>query len=221
MSTIKSPVGPEPRKVYWRRRIIVLIGLVAVIAIVVLIFVRPGAGTPEGPLDEAVAATKTPTPTPTPTATPQPGAVDVPTPPTDSKDVAECGPSDIVVTPVTDADTYAAAVIPQLSFSIKNESAKPCSLNVGTTKQVYTVTSGDETYWTSTDCQSNATDTPAIIDAGATLTSTPFPWDRTRSAPDTCTAPDRPQVPAAGASYHLAVSVGGFDSADTAQFILN
>jgi hypothetical protein len=221
MSTIKSPVGPQPGTVYWRRRVIVLLGLLAVIAIIVLIIVRPGSAS-GGPADAAPGANPVPTPTATTTNTPQPGAVDVP-PATGSKggDPEACAAENIVVTPVTDADNYAAGVIPQLSFSLTNNGPAACKLDVGTAKQVYTIKSGDESYWVSTDCQTNPSDTPAVIDPGVTLTSTPFPWDRTRSASDTCTVPDRPQVPAGGASYHLSVSVGGFDSEDSEQFILN
>jgi hypothetical protein len=223
MSTIKNPVGPEQGKVYWRRRVVVLLGLIAVIAIVVLIIVRPGSG--GGPADAAAGVNPTPTPATTTQSTPQPGSVDVP-PSTDKGgekggEPAACAAENIIVTPVTDADTYEAGVIPQLSFSLTNNGPTACSLDVGTAKQVYTIKSGDESYWVSTDCQTNPSDTPAVIDPGVTLTSTPFPWDRTRSAADTCAVPDRLQVPAAGASYHLSVSVGGFDSKVSKQFILN
>jgi len=43
MQSLRQPVGPLPPQVYWRRRLVVGIGLLAVILIVVLILVRPGA----------------------------------------------------------------------------------------------------------------------------------------------------------------------------------
>jgi len=49
---------------------------------------------------------------------------------------------------------------------------------------------------------------------------TPVVWDRTRSATDTCEQKNRPRAPGGGSSYHLAVSIGGFDSATTKQIIL-
>jgi hypothetical protein len=219
MSTIKNPVGPKPSKVYWRRRAVVLLGLVAVVVIIVLIIVRPGSSSNVGSTTPAGAPT---------TSAPSDGAP--PTTPTVPQDVAAqpladgetaaCDPANIQVTPVTDADTYAAGANPQLSMSLTNSGATACSINVGTAQQVYTIRSGEEQYWVSTDCQAEPTDMPTVIEAGATLASTPFAWDRTRSAPDTCSSADRPQVPGAGASYHLDVSIGGFGSAVSKQFIL-
>jgi hypothetical protein len=215
MSTIKNPVGPQPSKVYWRRRALVLLGLLAVIVIIVLIVVRPGSSSNGG-------APGTQTPASTPPATPavptEPAQVE--TSPSADGEAAPCDAANLAVTPVTDADTYAAGVLPQISISITNTGAAACGINVGTAQQVYTITSGDERYWTSTDCQTAPSDAPTVIDAGATLASTPFTWDRTRSAPDTCASSERPQVPAGGASYHLDVSIGGFASTESKQFIL-
>ena len=39
MSTIRTPVGPQPPSVYWRRRLVVLLALIAVIVVIVLIIV--------------------------------------------------------------------------------------------------------------------------------------------------------------------------------------
>jgi hypothetical protein len=215
MSTIKNPVGPQPSKVYWRRRALVLLGLLAVIVIIVLIVVRPGSSSDVGaPVSRAASSA----PPASPAVPTEPAQVE--TSPAADGDAAPCDAANLVVTPVTDADTYAAGVLPQISISITNTSKTACGLNVGTAQQVYKITSGDETYWTSTDCQTAPSDAPTVIDAGATLASTPFTWDRTRSAADTCASTDRPQVPAGGASYHLDVSIGGFASAQSKQFIL-
>jgi hypothetical protein len=217
MSTIKNPVGPEPSKVYWRRRVLVLVGLVAVIAIIVLIVVRPGSSSSVGSsISPVVTSTGAAAAEPTTPTAPQ----DVASEPLADGETAACDAASIQVTPVTDADTYAAGVNPQLSISLTNSGATACSINVGTAQQVYTITSGAEQYWVSTDCQTDPSDMPTVIEAGATLASTPFAWDRTRSAADTCGSTDRPQVPAAGASYHLDVSIGGFASTVSKQFIL-
>ena len=47
MSTIKHPVGPQSSKVYWRRRLVVGLGLLAVLVIILLIIVRPGSRSEE------------------------------------------------------------------------------------------------------------------------------------------------------------------------------
>ncbi|MFB2596586.1 hypothetical protein ACEXQE_02225 [Herbiconiux sp. P17] len=226
MSSIRHPVGPQPKKVYWRRRLVVLLLALAIIAIVVLIVVRPGSG----PADASNGGIHTgPPPTTAATdaadttgsdATSTPGAVDAPstTPP---GEVVACAAGNISISPVTDAANYDAATKPQLSFTITNTGSEACKINAGTSQQIYTITSGEETYWVSTDCQTDPSDTQAVLEPGVAVASTPFTWDRTRSSKDTCSASDRPQVPAAGASYHLNVQVAGIDSADSQQFILN
>lgn len=220
-------MGPQPKKVYWRRRVVVLAVLVALIAIVVLIVVRPGSGA-EGETAPVATPSSSPAGTPAdagstdaaapPAAEGTPGAVDAGT--DTSGEVPQCAAGNIALTPVTDATNYAAGVNPQLSFTIENTGAEPCTINAGTSQQLYTISSGDETYWVSSDCQTDASDTTALLEPGVVISSTPFSWDRTRSSADTCTATDRPQVPAAGASYHLNVQVAGITAPDSRQFLL-
>jgi hypothetical protein len=57
------------------------------------------------------------------------------------------------------------------------------------------------------------------LEPGVAQSTTPIPWDRTRSDPATCTT-DRPAVTAGGASYHLKVSLGTLKPETTAQFLL-
>ena len=44
---------------------------------------------------------------------------------------------------------------------------------------------------------------------------------RTRSSVDTCEATDRQRAPGGGAAYRLTVSIGGFQSTNPLQFLLN
>jgi hypothetical protein len=85
---------------------------------------------------------------------------------------------------------------------------------------VFTITSGSEVYWKSTDCQTDKVDAEVLLQPGKTISSqAPITWDRTRSDPSTCQS-NREQVPAGGVSYHLETSVAGITSAETKQFIL-
>ena len=109
MSTIRNPVGPQPPGVYWRRRLLLLLGLVAVIAVIALIFARPGSsGTPgsapsPGASDSADAG---------PSAAATPAAVEG----------APCDPAVVSVVAKIDTNAYAAGQLPQLSFTIANTS---------------------------------------------------------------------------------------------------
>jgi hypothetical protein len=201
MSTIRNPVGPQPPKTYWRRRLLVLIGVLAVILIIVLIIVRPGGSgkpTAQGTNTPAAAASGASTGT-----------------------VKPCPVADVQVTAVTDKDSYKSGEQPQLSFTIENTGTTDCSFKVGTDVQKYVITSGSETIWQSTDCQTSPAAKTITLKAGTPVSSAPFAWNRTRSSKTTCSSTNPPQVTAGGASYHLGVTVDTATSAKTKQFVLN
>ena len=212
MSKLIHPVGPQPARVYWRRRAYFALALVGIIVAIVLIVVRPGAGS-EGGVTTTPAAT-------TALQTPAPGETPQAEPTVAPGETVECTAENTTITAKTDLDVYDPTQTPQLSFAITNNGANPCTINVGTAAQVYTVSSGPEQYWASTDCQTEASDAEMVIEPGQSIDSSALPWDRTRSATDTCEVPDRPAAPAGGASYHLSVSVDGIESAESKQFIL-
>lgn len=199
MSTFRTPVGPQPSKVYWRRRLAVLVGVLVVILIIVLIVVRPGSGKP------AAVPSNTATNGHTVAATAPP-----------------CKASDVQVVAVTDARSYAPGVLPQLSLTITNNGPAACSFKDGSDVQDYEITSGTDKIWSSKDCQSKPEAHVSILQPSKSVSSAPFAWNRTRSNPSACTATNAPQVIAGGASYHLAVAVNGIHSstANSPQFLL-
>ncbi|MGX1583349.1 hypothetical protein ACWH95_02245 [Microbacterium sp. NPDC055502] len=206
--------------VYRRRRLVVLLGLILVLAVigvsVWLLVARPwAAATDATPAPTSSSTTET-TPPPTGSASPAPTPSASETPA-----VVACQAKDIEVTAVTDADTYAAGVTPRLSISLTNKGATDCTIDVGSSTQVFTVSSGADVWWRSTDCQENPSSMIATLTAGSTVVSKePVVWDRTRSSVETCAQENRQRAPGGGASYHVAVSIGGFPSATTAQFLL-
>jgi hypothetical protein len=205
MSTFRNPVGPQPSSTYWRRRLMVILGLVAVIVVIVLIAVRPGS-TPAATTDDDK---KTNTAAP---ADSEAAAADPETP---------CAPGVVTVAAITDAGDYIAGQQPLLSLSVTNTGTTACTFAVGADVQKYTITSGTEQIWTSTDCQAAATPESRVLEPGVALATTPFAWDRTRSDPAACESTERAPVTGGGASYHLAVTINGVESAETKQFLLN
>lgn len=206
MSNWKTPVGPKDPKVYVRRRILVLLGLLAVVAVVVLVFLKPGssggardANSVEVPSDIAA----------------KPDSGD------EKKDdaVAACAPDQLRVTPITDKSDYAEGELPQLSLSVENIGQAACSADLGTATLTFDITSGEDQVWRSTDCLKNPTNVAVILDPKKPETTEALPWDRTRSSPETCDI-TRDPVTAGGASYHLRASAAGVTSQDTAQFLL-
>jgi hypothetical protein len=123
--------------------------------------------------------------------------------------------------PLADHTVYAAGQNPKLSIKLTNASAQPCKINVGTATQSFVITSGTDTWWRSTDCQKDPADMVVLLKAGQSVTSsTPVVWDRTRSSVNSCVSKTRPVAPAGGATYHLTVSIGGFDSLTDTLFQL-
>lgn len=194
-------VSPE---VYRRRRIVVFGGLLLVILLIVFgLFALTkqlggGTGTPPGPTD--------------PPSTGEPG-----------ENTAEaCLAGNILVEPITDKTTYSAGEYPQMSMRITNRGPSDCTINIGTATQVYTVTSGSDTWWVSTHCQTESSDLDYTLSAGQVMLSAgAVEWGRVRSSPDTCSSTNRPAAPGGGASYHVSVEIGGFKSESTKQIILN
>jgi len=201
MSTFRNPVGPQPPKVYWRRRLVVALGLLAIVVIIVLIVVRPASNAPTTP------GASSPGSTPSPTSTSRNPA-----------NAKACDPTKVVVTATTDSNSYAAGVKPVLTFALKSTDTVACTFSAGSDVQQFTIKSGDEVYWNSKDCQTGPVAAKVVLQPFVPFAGASVTWDRTRSSTSTCTA-DRAQVPAAGVSYHLVVTVNGVVSNDP-QFIL-
>lgn len=194
----------------------VLLGLVAVIVAVVLIFVRPGSS--EGGEPNAAGGTS-PSQSPGTSDESETPPTVIPTEPT-AADGDACAAKDVLVEAVTDKTVYEAGEQPQLSVTITNTGKNVCVLNAGTMAQVFTIKSGEEVYWLSTDCQVDPIDAEVSLAPGAPISSSvPIVWDRTRSSVETCDGP-REAVPSGGASYHLSVAVDGFESETSKQFLL-
>ncbi|RLP72219.1 hypothetical protein D9V32_15615 [Mycetocola tolaasinivorans] len=207
MSVSPPGSGRPSKKVYARRRLLVLLGLVAAIAVVVLLIVQPGS-TSERPKPQVTPITSSssePSPSVTPTG-------DAATP--------KCEAKQIVVSAITDKGSYAAGEKPQLKMSITNTGSDACLINAGTAKQSFTISAGDDRVWTSTDCQVEPSDQMSKIDSGQTVTSAEaISWDRTRSSAETCDGA-RDAVPGGGATYQLSVSIDGNKSANAKRFVL-
>lgn len=209
--------------VYRRRRLVVILGLILVVAAIGvgawLLIARPWAAaetaTPQPSTSTSESPTADPT-TDTPSASPSATPSGEQTPA-----VVACEAKDIEVAAVTDAESYPSGALPKLSISLTNKGTTDCTMDVGSTTQVFTVSSGADVWWRSTDCQENPSSMIATLKAGTTVTSKdPVVWDRTRSSVETCDQENRQRAPGGGASYHVEVSIGGFPSLSTAQIQL-
>ncbi|GAA1469106.1 hypothetical protein GCM10017607_18780 [Microbacterium thalassium] len=209
-----------------------LIVIVAIAAGIWLLIAQPwksaASDAAAAPVPAAADQTATALPvpsssTPSPSATPTVAATTAPaTPSPESTPVAQpCIERDLTIEAVSDKASYAADENPQFSISLTNDGDVDCTLNVGTTTQVFTVTSGSDTWWRSTDCQTEPSDMVVTLAAGQTVQSaSPLEWDRTRSAVGTCDSDSRPRAAGNGATYWLDVEIGGFPAIEAISFML-
>lgn len=206
---------------YRRRRIVALLLAAIVIAgIVWLVIAQPWRGLAEilaqpGPTPTASASSAPPSPSasPTPTPSPTPSSTEPPKP-------QPCDPEVIDLQPVVHGETFETKPV-RVGMRLTNTGPVDCTLDVGTSKQRFVITSGTDTWWRSTDCQSEPSDMIVTLKAGQTVESAePLTWDRTRSDVSTCGDENRPRAPGGGAAYHLSVELGDVKSATTVQFFL-
>ncbi|WP_205781227.1 hypothetical protein [Microbacterium sp. Gd 4-13] len=230
--------GPTPRRrkhspaVYRRRRLVVLLTALIVVAGLVWLFIaqpwQSSASTETLPVPSSSSSSSPPSSSTSESAAPEADA-ETPVPEADAEEPAPdltpsaepCIAADLLIEAVTDQAVYAAGQNPQLSIRLTNQSTTDCTLNVGTSAQAFTISSGPDIWWRSTDCQTEPSDMTVLLSAGQQVTSaTPLTWDRTRSSVDTCQG-DRPPAAGGGATYRLSVAIGGLSSSNTAAFQLN
>lgn len=195
----------QDKSVYVRRRIIVLLGLIAVALVVVLIVVRPGSDARAKDIEKVEV--------------PADLAAKPETPAGNSEATPACEFAHLKVQAITDQSSYGPGELPQLSLSVENVGEEACIADLGTAGMTFAVASGSDEVWRSTDCQKAPESLPVILDEGEVLESEAIEWDRTRSSVETCEI-SRDPVVGGGASYHLSVAAGGANSKETAQFLL-
>lgn len=189
MSWIVYPRGPLPARVYHVRRLVALAVLVgASVGINGVLGALAGGTNPQ----------------------PQASATD------GANTLAACDPTAVVIAANTDHDTYAEGELPNLSMTITNTSDVACTIEVGTDKQKYVVTSGSDTIWDSSVCDNTKEPFVQEFAAGQSITTNTFEWMRARS--DNCDSGT--PVVGGGASYQLTVHLGNLVSAEPRQFML-
>lgn len=212
---------PSP-EVYRRRR--VMAGIAALVAVALLVglgvwiasLLGGGEDEPDGGASPTVATSPAAEPTEPPESSgpgASPSATQEASPttsasaesatPTGTPQAQECAPQDLSVSGATDQTSYAADQEPVLELRIENVGEEPCEANVGTTQQVFTVTSGSDRIFSTEDCQVDGEDAMVEISPDeqerARLT-----WPRVRTGPDCAEIDAEPR----SGTYRLEVSLG-------------
>lgn len=179
MGTLRRPAGPLPASVYWTRRALVLLLVLAVVLLLRWLWPSGGNG--------GTASIVTVSPKPTSTARPgvasspgtQPPTTVASTPPAEPP---LCSDSSVAVTVTTDATRYSAGVRPAFTLTVLNTGTMPCRRDVGAKALSLTVTSGGARVWSSDDCQPGGVASVRLL-APRTSVSTSVLWSRVLSAP--------------------------------------
>ncbi len=118
-------------------------------------------------------------------------------------------------------NTFTAEQTPQIWYSIVNTGLEECKFNVGLRGTFFTITSGDQTYWSSKQCDRDGlTDSDVVLPSNQAVSAQRSPWDKVYSSENGCNAENNDAVPTGGATYKIKVEVNGVISEEKA-FILN
>lgn len=161
---VLRPAGHLPARVYWVRRLVVVLVAVAVVVLAVV-------GVKALTSDDTAAGSD-------PGATAG-GTTDETTTGTDEGPVA-CDPATLGVTLAADATTYAAGALPTFTITLVNNGAVACLIDAGDTQREILITSGSDRIWSSKDCATGEA-LSLLIGAGQSDVRT-VQWDRLRSA---------------------------------------
>lgn len=156
-----NPRGPLPPGVYWVRRLLALLVVVALLLGVRWVAQKAfgsggSSGTAGSPSASPASSGST---TPSTTTSPSSSATSAKpsTSPSGSASpsttaVPLCADDVIAVTASTDAASYPVGSTPRLRMRIQNTSSKPCRRDIGAGQNELVITSGSTRVWSSDDC---------------------------------------------------------------------
>jgi hypothetical protein len=118
-------------------------------------------------------------------------------------------------------NSFAPETNPDIWYEITNNGLVDCKFNVGSRVTFFTITSGEQTYWSSRDCdRSNDTDRYVTLPSNSAEEAAASPWEKSYSSENGCSASANDLVPTGGATYKIKVEVNGVISEEK-RFILN
>ncbi len=153
VSSVVRPVGPQPPGVYWRRRLLLALAVLAVLALLWLLL-RPGSssgGTAAPSRSPSATAPTSASPKPSPTKTTASPSASTSSSPT-STGVQPCTASVIGVKIATDKPSYPVGTPVKLTMRITNAGTVSCLRDVGAKANTVLITSGGQPVWSSDDC---------------------------------------------------------------------
>lgn len=202
MNAVLHPVGPRPERVYWRRRVVVLLALVTAVLLVWNILSGSRGSAAAG--DGVAAATDSRSGTATDDAGEAGSGDEAAEGAADPADAAPggsgegpdtegaalepvaggplgCDVADLALMVTTDARSYPAGAQPVFSVTLANTGSTTCVVDAAMATRQVEVMSGADRIWSSADCGEPASESLALLEPGARTEAT-VTWSRARSA---------------------------------------
>jgi hypothetical protein len=194
-----QPLGPLPASTYWRRRLVLLVGVL----VVLLLLAKACGGSPKKEPLGAAGASPTPSaaasrgasagPSAGPSAAASPTAPAVPQP---------CRDSVMQITVESDAQAYPTGGAPKLTLTVRNIGSAPCRRALGPGAIELLVFSGEDRIWSSNDCSQSKEQGIQTLPAGQARATT-VQWSGKRTKPGCQTG-----APAQPGTYRVSAHVG-------------
>lgn len=205
MNTVLRPVGPQPARVYWVRRLLLLLLVVGLVTAAAVATGATGDGDGTAAVDDGEAGAAS-----TPDAPAAEGAAaDAPAAEEPGDAAAACPPERLAATLVADAASYPAGATPTFTVTLTNAGDAACTVDAGLANQTVVVTSGADRIWSSADCPADVSGERLLLMAPGAAEAMPLAWPRVRSD-EMCSA-DLPE-PRPG-TYTAVAVVAGVQSA--------
>lgn len=173
-----NPRGPLPPGVYWVRRLLALLVVVALVLGARWVWQRTfgsssssGATPSTSPSSSPASPSAKPT-SPSPSASASTSTSKSPSASPTTTGVPLCADDDIAVTASTDAASYPVGSTPRLRMRIQNTSSKPCRRDIGAAQNELVITSGTARVWSSDDCNPGGSQQVQTIQPGQSYSVT-------------------------------------------------
>jgi hypothetical protein len=223
MSTVTRPRGPLPARVYWTRRLLLLLVALALVLGVARLLGGGGGDDPGTPSARPVGAELSPTTSePGPTGSPAdvlqttPGTADKPahqkkkakpTPTPLAEPSGPCVTSDVTVSPAVKGEARAGSPV---LFALGLTTSEPaCTFEVSASTLVVKLTSGSDRIWSTQDCTGAVPKQSVVLREGM-VTTVHAAWHGQRSDA-TCSRTTPWALPG---YYHVAAAVLGSEPTD-------
>lgn len=196
MSTVLHPVGPQPERVYWIRRLLIV--LAAVVAVLVVSALVRGGLDPDAAAvtDDAGAEEPADGEAPADAAATDPGGP------------AACTAAELALTLTTSTRSYPAGALPVFTVAITNTGTMSCTVDAGDATREILITSGADRIWSSLDCPTEAGERLLLLEPGA-RDAVDVTWPRVRSAEGCATGLAEPRA----GTYNAVTTLLGAQSA--------